>query len=248
MEKNFKFEIGAKKQTPGSQVLAMLGFCLWMGLLGQGIFIQPSVALETRWDSARDMLRPQDETLEGDAPENENADSVARWGRSPRAKNKAEIKQARIVSPIEEASFAAEEGPARAPASAAVSAEGSRAPATLSAHRAVVAPSDADAPGLTAVRGAVKQNAFQETAVIASEQGFFPTTVFVTQGIPVRLFVTGASAKAQCFIMDAFGVRRQVKSQKIEEIRFVPEAPGTYNFNCPMNGARGTVVVREPSR
>jgi plastocyanin domain-containing protein len=81
--------------------------------------------------------------------------------------------------------------------------------------------------------------------LIATDQGFFPSTVFVTQGIPVRLFVTGASAKSQCFIMDAFGVRRQIKSQKLEEISFVPETAGTYVFTCPMNGARGAVVVKE---
>jgi plastocyanin domain-containing protein len=90
-----------------------------------------------------------------------------------------------------------------------------------------------------------KNKAVQEVAVIANEYGFFPSTVFVTEGLAVRLFITGASAKSQCFIMDEFGVRRQVRSQKVEEVMFTPEHAGRYAFNCPMNGAKGQLVVRQ---
>ena len=107
------------------------------------------------------------------------------------------------------------------------------------------AAADQTLPPQAMIRAANKQKAYQETAIIANDQGFFPSTVFVTQGIPVRMFVTGASVKSQCLIMDSFGIRRQIKSQKIEEISFTPETPGIYTFSCPMNGARGTVVVKE---
>lgn len=85
----------------------------------------------------------------------------------------------------------------------------------------------------------------QEVSVIASDQGYFPRTVFVTQDIPVRMFVTGASNKALCIMMDTFNVRRQLKAQQIQEITFTPNAPGRYRFYCPVNGMEGTVVVRE---
>jgi hypothetical protein len=64
----------------------------------------------------------------------------------------------------------------------------------------------------TIVRTMREKKAHQEAAVIVNDLGFFPSTLFVTRGVPVRLFVTGASQKSQCLIIDAFGVRRQIKS------------------------------------
>ncbi|MBS1960225.1 MAG: cupredoxin domain-containing protein [Bdellovibrionales bacterium] len=179
-------------------------------------------------DDARDMLRSETE-------ENENADATSRWGQSVRNHNQAEYKRVTKVTPIAESSFAHESN--RAPAS-------QRGPAALPEQQPQVH-SDEALPASAMIREAKKNKAYQETAVIANDQGFFPSTVFVTQGIPVRMFVTGASAKSGCFIMDSFGVRRQIRSQRIEEISFTPETPGTYTFTCPMNGARGSVVVKE---
>lgn len=180
-------------------------------------------------DDARDMLRSETE-------ENENADATAKWGQSLHHRNQVEYKRVTKVTPISESSFAHETN--RAPAS-------QRGPAALPEQQPQVQPADQALPPQAMIREAKKSKAYQETAVIANDQGFFPSTVFVTQGIPVRLFVTGASAKSNCFIMDSFGVRRQIRSQRIEEISFTPETPGTYTFTCPMNGARGAVVVKE---
>lgn len=85
----------------------------------------------------------------------------------------------------------------------------------------------------------------QEISVIANDLGFFPKTVFVSRDIPVRLFVTGASKQPLCIMMDSFNVKKQVRSQKVEEITFTPSAPGTYRFYCPVNGSEGVLVVRE---
>jgi len=87
----------------------------------------------------------------------------------------------------------------------------------------------------------------QEIALIAGDLGYFPKTIFVTRDIPVRLFITGASKNTLCLMMDSFQVRKQVKSQKIEEIQFTPDAPGKYRFYCPINGMEGTLVVKELS-
>ena len=87
----------------------------------------------------------------------------------------------------------------------------------------------------------------QEIAVIANDLGFFPKTFFVTRDVPVRLFVTGASKQTLCIMMDAFQVRKQVRSQKVEEISFIPSQPGKYRFHCPMNGMEGTMIVKELS-
>ena len=61
----------------------------------------------------------------------------------------------------------------------------------------------------------------------------------------MRVFLTGASQHSQCFMVDAYNIRRQVRSEKIEEINFTPDQSGTFSFSCPMNGAKGTFVVKE---
>lgn len=88
----------------------------------------------------------------------------------------------------------------------------------------------------------------QEVAVIAGDLGFFPKTVFVTRDIPVRMFITGASKKALCIMMDIEGFRvvKQVRSQKIEELNFTPVRSGQFRFYCPINGGmEGTLLVKD---
>jgi plastocyanin len=128
---------------------------------------------------------------------------------------------------------------------------GSRSPAGLEFvnHRADLAPSTA--PHLSEPAGnlntsqAVARLGVQEVAVIASDLGYFPKTVFVSRDVPVRMFVTGSSKNTLCIMMDSFSVRKQVRSQKIEEITFTPNIPGKYRFYCPVNGMEGTMVVKE---
>jgi plastocyanin len=93
----------------------------------------------------------------------------------------------------------------------------------------------------------VARKGVQEVSVIASDLGYFPKTIFVSRDVPVRMFVTSSSKNTLCIMMDSFQVRRQVKSQKIEEITFVPNVPGKYRFYCPVNGMEGSLVVRELS-
>ena len=85
----------------------------------------------------------------------------------------------------------------------------------------------------------------QEISVIAHELGFFPKSIFVTQNVPVRMFITSASKRALCIMIDELQVRRQVRSQEVEELMFTPTTPGQYRFYCPMNGMEGTLWVRE---
>jgi hypothetical protein len=96
-----------------------------------------------------------------------------------------------------------------------------------------------------AVQNAPRKAGVQEVAVIAGDLGFFPKKVFVNRDMPVRLFVTGASRKNLCVLIDAFQVRRQVKSNKVEEITFTPGSAGTFRIHCPINGIEGHLVVRE---
>lgn len=85
----------------------------------------------------------------------------------------------------------------------------------------------------------------QEFSIIANDLGFWPKTFFVTENIPVRLFVTGASKNTLCIMMDTFDVKKQVQSTRVEEITFTPRNPGRYRFYCPVNGMEGEMIVRE---
>jgi hypothetical protein len=89
------------------------------------------------------------------------------------------------------------------------------------------------------------QSGVQEIALIAGDLGYFPKALFVTRGTPVKIFVTGASKKALCFMLDPFEVRKQIRSQRIEEIQFTPNAAGQFRFHCPVNGIEGTLYVKD---
>lgn len=190
----------------------------------KGIFMMVAAAGFLLGSSGRAVVYP-DQVVQ-DGHDEENADAISRFGGGD-GRSKRELSG--LLRPISESSFTSSGG--RAPASVT-----DRAPAGKAAR---------SAPKSAALRQLRKNRAVQEVAVIANEYGFFPSTVFVTEGVAVRLFITGASAKSQCFMLDEFGIRRQVRSQKVEEIQFTPEHPGRYAFNCPMNGAKGQIVVRQ---
>ncbi len=91
------------------------------------------------------------------------------------------------------------------------------------------------------------RNGVQEVALIVGDLGFFPKTVLVTKNIPVKLFVTGASKKTLCLMIDPFQVRKQIRSQKIEEINFIPTVSGKIRIYCPVDGMEGALFVKESS-
>ncbi len=89
------------------------------------------------------------------------------------------------------------------------------------------------------------KNGVQEFALIASDTGYFPSRVIVRRNIPVRLYLSNASAKALCFVMDDFSIRKGLGSQTVEEIRFLPTKAGPVKFYCPVQEIQGTIVVRD---
>jgi hypothetical protein len=183
---------------------------------------------------------PDQEVIASDS-QDENSDAVSRFG-APESGSveEAEVRaamKARRLPPISDSSFESgtDRVPARVPAS----------PGRSPAGAVKIMASDTSSHPASVVRKAVQNRAVQEVAVIANETGFYPATVFLTRGIDARVFITGASKKSQCFMADSFGIRRQVRSQRVEEVTFTPDRTGTFTFHCPMNGARGRFVVKE---
>ncbi len=90
-----------------------------------------------------------------------------------------------------------------------------------------------------------KRGGVQEVAIISNDLGFFPANIVLTKGIPARLFLSSTGkTQGQCFMLDEFKIRRQIKHDKIEEIQINPDSEGRYTFHCPMNGAKGTILVK----
>ncbi|NUM89824.1 MAG: cupredoxin domain-containing protein [Bdellovibrionales bacterium] len=85
----------------------------------------------------------------------------------------------------------------------------------------------------------------QEFSLIATDTGYLPSKVIARKNIPVRLFVTSASARNLCIVLDEFSVKKGVQAQKVEEIRLLPTAVGQYKFYCPVQQIEGTLVVRD---
>jgi len=102
-----------------------------------------------------------------------------------------------------------------------------------------------DLPKDPSLAAAIRTKGVQEVSIIAGDLGYFPKTVFVAPDIPVRMYVTGASKKPLCILLDSFNVRKQVRSQKIEEVFFTPSAPGKYRYYCPINGIEGSLIVKD---
>ncbi len=85
----------------------------------------------------------------------------------------------------------------------------------------------------------------QEFSLIATDTGYLPAKVIARKNIPVRLFITSASARNLCFVLDEFSVKKGVQAQKVEEVRLLPTAVGQFKFYCPVQQIEGTLVVRD---
>lgn len=91
----------------------------------------------------------------------------------------------------------------------------------------------------------VYKHGVQEFSVIATDTGYLPAKIFVRRNIPVKFYLTSASARKLCFMMDDFSVRKGVSSQSVEQINFLPTKPGQYRFYCPVQEIEGQVIVRD---
>jgi plastocyanin len=166
------------------------------------------------------------------APQAEEGFPESRFGFAPAPSDDSALRgDRRPAGLVFDSATAAETPPAASVASA---------PSAASANDASSGQRSSDLDSIVANRKGV-----QEIALIASDLGYFPKTVFLTRDIPVRMFVTGASKNTLCIMMDSFQVRKQIRSQKIEEITFTPNMPGKYRFYCPVNGMEGTLIVKE---
>lgn len=85
----------------------------------------------------------------------------------------------------------------------------------------------------------------QEISLIVSDYGYFPKRIFVTQNVPVKIYMTTPSKNTLCFMLDNWGVKKGVNPGKVDEVSFTPVDSGDFRFYCPVKSIEGMLTVRE---
>lgn len=97
----------------------------------------------------------------------------------------------------------------------------------------------------------------QELSVIVDENGFSPREFVVTEGIPVRLFLTTTLQQPSCFIVNEWNIQKGIQPGQKVEVSFVPRInPGNskqFRFYCPIQAQSGLAqeghfIVRQKNR
>ena len=84
----------------------------------------------------------------------------------------------------------------------------------------------------------------QEISLIVSDYGYFPKRIFVTQNVPVKIYMTTPSKNTLCFMLDNWGVKKGVNPGKVDEVSFTPVDSGDFRFYCPVKSIEGMLTVR----
>lgn len=89
-------------------------------------------------------------------------------------------------------------------------------------------------------------NAIQEINIQAYNDGYYPNTIFVKKGIPVKLnFITAENYScSRGVVIPTLGIRKILPVSGSDSINFIPEKEGTIPFSCSMGMYRGKIIVR----
>jgi hypothetical protein len=125
-------------------------------------------------------------------------------------------------------------------------------PETIVASRAKGSPSygiKSDPPLQTSIQDPLpissSRGGVQEISLIVSDYGYFPSKIFVTQGVPVKIYMTTPSKTTLCFMLDTWNLKKGINPGKVEEVTFTPDQAGDYRFYCPVKSIEGKLTVRE---
>jgi plastocyanin domain-containing protein len=83
----------------------------------------------------------------------------------------------------------------------------------------------------------------QEVVLSLKDYNYYPNTVKVKSGIPVRVYLdSSVSGCLRDFTIRDFGVREYLKTPA-DYVEFTPTESGTHAFACSMNMGTGVLIV-----
>ncbi len=82
-------------------------------------------------------------------------------------------------------------------------------------------------------------------AVIASDEGYYPSNLVIFEGEKIQLVVTSTSKEPSCFILQEKGVFLEASKGKVSEAEVFFKDPGIYKFHCPTQKIEGKITVLE---
>ena len=101
--------------------------------------------------------------------------------------------------------------------------------------------SDASSQDITG--NIIKNDEIQEITLSLKNYNYYPNTITVKEGIPVRISldksVTGC---LRSFTIRDFGVAKNLRTPE-DYVEFTPNKKGTFTFACSMGMGRGKLIV-----
>lgn len=83
----------------------------------------------------------------------------------------------------------------------------------------------------------------QEIVLGVKDFNYYPNTIKVQQGIPVRIYLdSSVSGCLRDFTVRDFGIHEYLKTSQ-DYVEFIPTAKGRHSFACSMNMGTGVLIV-----
>lgn len=88
----------------------------------------------------------------------------------------------------------------------------------------------------------------REVALILSDEGFYPKSLFAYKGERVKFFITSLSERPKCFILTEKEIFLGVKKGEMIEAVVDFDREGNMRFHCPTDKMEGVISVFEHPR
>jgi len=88
-----------------------------------------------------------------------------------------------------------------------------------------------------------KGNNVQEITLSMRNYNYYPNTITVKKGIPVRIRLDNSITGCyRSFTIREFGVAKNLRTPE-DYVEFIPDRKGTFTFACSMGMGRGKIIV-----
>lgn len=88
----------------------------------------------------------------------------------------------------------------------------------------------------------------REVAIILTNEGFYPETIFAYKGERVRFYLTSVADKPKCFMLQEHNVFLSVGKGEVTEAEVDFNREEKVRFHCPADRMEGVISVHEHPR